>query len=72
MRTWFAQAIAAGAEAGEFDRAADPERVAERVLAVCDGYGVRALLGDIPVEQARAEIWAVCAEELGLDPVPPA
>ena len=72
MRTWFIQAIAAGAEAGEFDRSADPERVADRVLALCDGYGVRALLGDIPVEQARAEIWAVCAEELGLDPVPPA
>jgi AcrR family transcriptional regulator len=72
MRTWFSQAIAAGAEAGEFDRGADPERVADRVLALCDGYGVRALLGDIPVEQARAEIWAVCAEELGLDPVAPA
>jgi AcrR family transcriptional regulator len=72
MRTWFAQAIAAGAEAGEFDRAADPQRVADRVLALCDGYGVRALLGDLPVERARAEIWVVCAEELGLDPVPPA
>ncbi len=72
MRTWFARAIAAGAEAGEFDRSADPERVADRVLALCDGYGVRALLGDMPVEQARTEIWTVCAEELGLDPVPPA
>jgi hypothetical protein len=72
MHTWFAQAIAAGAEAGEFDRGADPDRIADRVLALSDGYGVRALLGDVPVAQARAEIWAVCAEALGVDPVPPA
>jgi AcrR family transcriptional regulator len=67
MRKWFAEAIRAGAEAGEFDRDVDPERVADRVLALCDGYGVRSLLGDLPVEHARAEIWAVCVEELGLD-----
>lgn len=67
MRKWFTEAIAAGAEAGEFDRGADPGRVADRVLALCDGYGVRALLGDVPVERARAEVWAVCIEELGLE-----
>jgi hypothetical protein len=66
MRRWFAEAIAAGAEAGEFDRSADPERVADRVLALCDGYGVRALLGDLPTERAREEVWAVVAEELRL------
>jgi AcrR family transcriptional regulator len=70
MHRWFADAIAAGAEAGEFDPSADAERVADRVLALCDGYGVRALLGDLSVERAREEIWAVCAEELGLDPAP--
>jgi AcrR family transcriptional regulator len=68
MLRWFADAIAAGAEAGEFDRDVDPERVAERVLALCDGYGVRALLGDMPVERAREEIWAVISEQLGVGP----
>ena len=71
MRAWFAQAIAAGVEAGEFDRGADPERTADRVLAVCDGFGVRALLGDLPIEQARAEVWAVLSQDLGVDPAPP-
>jgi AcrR family transcriptional regulator len=70
MREWFAQAIAAGAEAGEFDSRADPEQTADRLLALCDGYGVRALLGDLPVEQARAEVWAVVSRELGVDPAP--
>jgi AcrR family transcriptional regulator len=72
MREWFAQAIAAGAEAGEFDEGVDPEQTADRVLAACDGYGVRALLGELPVERARAEVWAVLSAELGVDPAPPA
>jgi hypothetical protein len=66
MRKWFAVAIAAGIEAGEFAADADPERVADRVLAVCDGYGVRALLGDLSTDRAREEVWAVVAEELRL------
>ncbi|MEA2419404.1 MAG: hypothetical protein QOE60_1610 [Thermoleophilaceae bacterium] len=71
MRRWFAEAIAAGVEAGEFRSSVDPERTADRVLALCDGFGVRALLGDLPIEHARAEIWAVICEELGVDPVAP-
>jgi AcrR family transcriptional regulator len=71
MRTWLTDAIVAGAEAGEFDRDADPERTADRVLALCDGFGVRALLGDLPIERARAEVWALLSEDLGVDPVPP-
>ena len=67
MRTWFTEAIVAGTEAGEFHPSADPERVADRVLALCDGYGVRALLGDLATERAREEVWAVVARELGVD-----
>jgi len=67
MHTWFAQAIVAGTEAGEFNPTADAERVADRVLALCDGYGVRALLGDMPTDRARSEVWAAGAEELGVD-----
>jgi AcrR family transcriptional regulator len=70
MRAWFAEAIADGARAGEFD-AVDPERTADRVLALCDGFGVRALVGELPIESARAEIWAVLSQELGVDPAPP-
>jgi AcrR family transcriptional regulator len=66
MRTWFADAISAGTEAGEFHPSAEAERVADRVLAMCDGYGVRALLGDLPTERAREEVWAVVAQELGV------
>ena len=46
--------------------------MADRVLAVCDGFGVRALLGEMSIERARAEVWAVLSSELGVDPaVPP-
>jgi hypothetical protein len=38
------------------------------VLALCDGFGVRALVGNLTIEQARAEIWAVLSEELEVDP----
>jgi AcrR family transcriptional regulator len=71
MRAWFAEAIAAGAAAGEFAAGADPERTADRLLALCDGYGVRALLGDLTVERAREEVWAAISDQLGVDPVPP-
>ena len=64
MRRWFADAIAAGVEAGEFDAGVDPERTADRVLALCDGFGVRALLGDLEIDQARAEVWAVLSRDL--------
>jgi AcrR family transcriptional regulator len=64
MRRWFAEAIAAGVDAGEFDAGVDPERTADRVLALCDGFGVRTLLGDLEIEQARAEVWAVLSRDL--------
>jgi AcrR family transcriptional regulator len=67
MHRWFAGAIAAGAEAGEFDEHVDPERTADRLLALCDGFGVRTLLGELPIERARQEIWSVVQEELGVD-----
>jgi AcrR family transcriptional regulator len=71
MRRWFADAIAAGVDAGEFDVGVDPERTADRVLALCDGFGVRTLLGDLEIEHARAEVWAVLSHDLGVDLDPP-
>ncbi len=68
MHVWFAEAIAEGVAAGEFT-AADPERTADRLLALIDGYGIRALNEDptMPVERAREEIWAAIAGELGVE-----
>jgi AcrR family transcriptional regulator len=68
MHVWFAEAIAEGVATGEFT-AADPERTADRLLALIDGYGIRALNEDptMPVGRAREEIWAAIAGELGVE-----
>lgn len=67
MREWFAAAISDGIEAGEF-KDCDPEAVADRALALIDGFGVRALLGDseVPLDRARREIGSVLARDLGV------
>jgi AcrR family transcriptional regulator len=68
MHAWFAEAIADGVASGAFT-ATDPERTADRLLALIDGYGLRALNEDpeMPVERARAEIWAAVGDQLGVD-----
>ena len=57
MHEWFRQAI----ESELPD--ADADATADRLLALIDGFGVRALLGDpaMPLERAREEIWAALA-----------
>ena len=70
MHEWFAEAIGAGVAAGEF-RPVDVGRLTDRMLALLDGFGIRVLVGDLPIERARDEAWAVLAGELGLDPKPP-
>ena len=68
MRAWLVEAIEDGIARGEF-AAVDAGVVADRVLALIDGFGVRALLGDpaMPLERAREEIWAVLARDLGVE-----
>ena len=66
MRDWFAEAIATGIERGELDAAADPDQMADLILALADGYGVRVLFGDMDVAHARREIWTAIARDLGL------
>ena len=58
MHDWFVEALE------EFD--CDADRVADRILALIDGFGVRALLGDpsMPIERAREEIWLVLEQDL--------
>jgi AcrR family transcriptional regulator len=71
MRDWLAEAIAAGIEDGAFDRGADPNRTADRLMALADGYGVRVLTGDLDIDHARSEVWAGLAPALGLPEEPP-
>jgi AcrR family transcriptional regulator len=67
MRAWLAKEIAGGVRDGEFERC-DPEDVADRTLALIDGFGVRALVGDpmVPLERARHAVGSALARELGL------
>jgi AcrR family transcriptional regulator len=68
MRAWLMEAIDDGVSRGEF-APCDAGVVADRVLALIDGFGIRALLGDpaMPLERAREEVWAVLARDLGLE-----
>jgi AcrR family transcriptional regulator len=67
LHAWFADEIAAGIADGEFARC-DPEEVADRTLALLDGFGVRTLIGDsaIPLERARSAVRSALAGDLGL------
>jgi len=67
LRAWFADEIRAGVAAGEFARC-DPEDLADRTLALLDGFGVRTLIGDstIPLERARRAVSSSLARDLGL------
>jgi AcrR family transcriptional regulator len=71
MRDWLAEAIAAGIDDGAFDAAADPGRVADRLMALADGFGVRVLIGELDIDYARRQVWAGLADELGLPEEPP-
>jgi hypothetical protein len=67
LHAWFAGEIAAGVEDGEFARC-DPDEVADRALALIDGFGIRTLIGDrgIPLARARRSVSSALARELGL------
>jgi AcrR family transcriptional regulator len=67
LHAWFAEEIAVGIAAGEFARC-DPEEVADRTLALLDGFGLRTLIGDsaIPLARARSAVRSALAQDLGL------
>lgn len=67
LRTWFASEIAAGVRAGEFEPC-DADAVADRTLALLDGFGIRTLIGDrrVPLKRARQAVRSALAHELGL------
>jgi AcrR family transcriptional regulator len=65
MHAWFSEAIEEGEAGGAF-RVRDRARTVDHLLALLDGYGLRALIDDFSVERARSEIWAAIAPELGV------
>lgn len=73
LHAWFANEIAAGVRDGEFDQC-DPGEVADRVLALIDGYGIRTLIGDcsVPLERARQAVASAIATDLGVEISQPA
>jgi AcrR family transcriptional regulator len=73
MHEWLRAEIEAGVTVGEFSPS-DADALADRVLALCDGLGTRALLGDptVTLERARQEVWEAIAADLGLRPKMPA
>jgi AcrR family transcriptional regulator len=68
LHSWFAGEIAAGVRDREFDQC-DADEVADRALALIDGYGIRTLIGDasVPLERARHAVAAALAEDLGVE-----
>ena len=67
LHDWARGTIDAGVAEGVFT-VADVDATTDRLLALIDGYGLRALVGDqaMPLDRARTEIWAGIAPELGL------
>ena len=59
MHEWFREVL-------EELEVADPVRLADRILALCDGYGIRVLCADPAMsrQRAREEIWAAVEPEL--------
>jgi AcrR family transcriptional regulator len=67
LHQWFAREIEAGVADGEFERC-DPEDLADRVLALIDGFGVRTLIGDptMPLDRARRAVSSALARDVNL------
>jgi AcrR family transcriptional regulator len=68
LRDWFAEEIQAGVDSGEFGSATEVEAVADRTLALLDGFGIRTLIGDshVPLARARAAVEESLAHDLGV------
>jgi AcrR family transcriptional regulator len=69
-REWMESLIRAGVENGEFRSDADPGAIADQAMALLDGAGVRALLGDpaMDADRAGALVAERLAAELDIDP----
>ena len=63
LRAWLRGGIADCGGAGDLD----PGELADRLLALCDGLGVRVLIGELDIAYARRQVWDFAAGQLGLD-----
>ena len=63
MRDWLSEGIEACRAPSDLDAG----ELADRALAMCDGLGVRVLIGEMPIEYAREQVWGYLARELNLD-----
>jgi AcrR family transcriptional regulator len=68
LHAWFADEIAAGVRDREFPDSVDPDAVADRTLALIDGFGIRTLIGDshVSLDDARCAVESSLARDLGL------
>lgn len=68
-REFFRAAIKAGLDSGEFSSDRDLDELADLGVALVDGLGIRALVGDpeVDVERARTLVAGALAHELGVD-----
>jgi AcrR family transcriptional regulator len=68
MHAWFVREIEAGIADGEFGPC-DPSEIADRTLALIDGFGIRNLIGDseVPLQRARQAVADALAADLGLE-----
>ena len=68
LRTWFADELKAGVDDGEFAAGVDVDAVADRTLALLDGFGIRTLIGDssVPLDRARQAVEDSLARDLGI------
>jgi AcrR family transcriptional regulator len=66
---WFTETIRSGMASGEFPPA-QPRLIAERLSAIIDGFGLRALLGDpaVSTDRVRSEAWHYLTTALGQAP----
>ncbi|MGW8954794.1 TetR/AcrR family transcriptional regulator [Streptomyces sp. NPDC055709] len=71
LREWIADLIREGTKTGEF-AAADPDQTADLILALTEGYAERLVIEDptLTVEAARAVIWDVLRNRLGVERQP--
>jgi AcrR family transcriptional regulator len=67
-RNYFYDTVRRGAESGEFETVADPDEVAERLIALVDGLGFELLLGYswTSPERMRERVDAFVSEQLGI------
>jgi AcrR family transcriptional regulator len=68
-RAYFHEPVRRGARSGEFTPAGDPDEVAERLIALVDGFGFELLVGYswTSPERMRERVSAFVSEQLGID-----